>query len=114
MRLTGVLVTGAGRAIHGPGTSVAPSRQHYSGRTMASSQSRLIGFQIWRRWRQLAEEVIPFPETQQFADDQRQDAGVLASSLDLKRGLDVSERPLDTLPGDLQDELRKPRRFPVR
>lgn len=29
--------------------------------------------------------------------------GWLASSIELKRGLDISEQPLDTLPGDLID-----------
>lgn len=31
------------------------------------------------------------------------DGGWLASSFDLRRGLRVSEAPLDTLPGELQD-----------
>lgn len=38
------------------------------------------------------------------ADTQR--AGWLASSFDLRQGLDVSESPLDTLPGDLFAELQ--------
>lgn len=31
--------------------------------------------------------------------------GWLASSIELKRGLDVSEQPMDTLPGELVDEF---------
>lgn len=36
-------------------------------------------------------------------------AGWLASSFDLRQGLDVSESPLDTLPGDLFADLQPAR-----
>lgn len=39
-------------------------------------------------------------------------AGWLASSFDLRQGLDVSESPLDTLPGDLFADVQLARPMP--
>ncbi|WP_295643283.1 hypothetical protein [uncultured Methylibium sp.] len=41
--------------------------------------------------------------------DADEEGGWLASSFDLMRGLRVSETPLDTLPGDLQDAFFRKR-----
>lgn len=41
-----------------------------------------------------------------------QGAGWLVSSFDLRQGLDVSESPLDTLPGDLFADLQATRTVP--
>lgn len=62
----------------------------------------------------MGEYVDPKQATTKVADatkavDPREN-GLLASSLELLRGVRVSEAPMDTLPGELIDEFMKLRR----
>ncbi|QAZ41150.1 hypothetical protein C1M51_17955 [Methylibium sp. Pch-M] len=52
-----------------------------------------------------ASDLLPASPTAGSSDSETESSGWLASSFDLKLGLDVFERPLDSLPSDQLEAL---------
>ena len=65
-----------------------------------------------REYEALLLELAQTPALLRTADDcaPPADDSWLMSSIELKCGVRISEMPVDTLPGDLQDALLRPRR----